>query len=157
MSSCTNRFCLLAALAASLSATADPDVQALVDRQVARGQDVVTIPAGRYRVAPHGGRHLILSGLTNATVDATGVEIVCTAYANALVVTNCSGLTVRGLAIDYDPLPWTQGRVTAVDAKTRTAEVDAMNPTGRTLPSAIQFSLSRGWNSGRRFHAVVLV
>ena len=43
---------------------------------------------------------------------------------NALVVTNCSGLTVKGLAIDYDPLPWTQGRVTAVDAKARTAEVE---------------------------------
>ena len=85
---------------------------------------VVTIPAERYRVAPRGGCHLLLSGLTNVTVNATGVELVCTAYANALVITNCSGLTVKGLSIDYDPLPWTQGRVTAVDAKARTAEVE---------------------------------
>lgn len=119
-----NKLCLLAAVITGLSAAADSDVQVLVDRQVAEGKRVVTIPAGRYRVAPRDGCHLLLSGLTNVTVNAAGAELVCTAYVNALVVTNCSGLTVKGLAIDYDPLPWTQGRVTAVDAKARTAEVE---------------------------------
>ena len=119
-----NSLCLLAVVITSLSVVADSDVQPLVDCQIAEGKRVVTIPAGRYRVAPHDGCHLRLSGLTNVTVDATGVELVCTAYANALVVTNCSGLMVKGLAIDYDPLPWTQGCVTAVDATARTAEVE---------------------------------
>lgn len=120
--------CFLAAtlVVAGLSAGAasEADVQPLVDCQIAEGKRVVTIPAGRYRVAPQDGCHLRLSGLTNVMVNATGVELVCTAYANALVVTNCSGLTVKGLAIDYDPLPWTQGWVTAVDATARTAEVE---------------------------------
>lgn len=99
-------------------------LQAQVDQQVRAGRTVVEIPAGRYRVAPTEGHHLLLAGLTNVTVNAVGVELVCTAYANALVVTNCSGVTVKGLAIDYDPLPWTQGRVMAVDEAARTAEVE---------------------------------
>ena len=123
--------CLLVSTAACLfvlvgrgAGDSQSDVQTIVDRQIESGNRDITIPAGRYRVAPQAGRHLLLSGLTNVTVNATGAELVCTDYANALVVTNCSGLTVKGLSIDYDPLPWTQGRVTAVDAKARTAEVE---------------------------------
>jgi hypothetical protein len=32
------------------------------------------------------------------------------------VITRCTNVTVRGLTIDYDPLPYTQGRISAISA-----------------------------------------
>jgi hypothetical protein len=47
-------------------------------------------------------------------IVATGVEMICTETTLALNIDDCRNVTLRGLTIDYDPLPFTQGRITAL-------------------------------------------
>ena len=55
--------------------------------------------------------HLLLRGVTNLTVEAAGATLVCLDSSSAIWFERCRNVTVRGLAIDYDPLPLTQGTV----------------------------------------------
>lgn len=113
-----NVFRALAALALLSPAVAAPevsDLQALVDAAATSGAKSVTIPAGTYRVAPPGhGRwaHLNLGNLTNFTVKAKGVTMLCTRDAVALELSGCSNVSVIGLTVDFDPMIFTQGVVT---------------------------------------------
>ena len=92
----------------------DWDLQGFIDEQLANGAKTITVPPGRYRVAPKRGVHLTLQNLDRVTLVATGVQMICTETTKALSIKNCRDLTVTGLTIDYDPLPFTQGRITAL-------------------------------------------
>ncbi|MFC1765192.1 right-handed parallel beta-helix repeat-containing protein [Planctomycetota bacterium] len=87
------------------------DLQAYIDREVKAGKKLIEINPGRYRVTPRNRAHLRLQNLDNLSIDATGVEMVCTETTRALTIENCRALTLIGLTIDYDPLPFTQGRI----------------------------------------------
>jgi hypothetical protein len=87
------------------------DLQQVIDRGVEAGLNPIVIPPGRYRVRPRHRQHLILRDLQNIQIDATGVEMICTETTRALSISNCLNVTLRGLTIDYDPLPYTQGRI----------------------------------------------
>ncbi len=83
------------------------------------GQGMVTISPGDYEVAA-GSSNTILSlpGLSNFTIDATGVRLIAKELKQVVRFTDADNLTVKGLAIDYDPLPFTQGTVTQVTGST---------------------------------------
>jgi hypothetical protein len=100
------------------------DLQAYVDQEVRAGRRRVVVPAGHYRVVPHNGHHLVLQNLKDVQLLADGVELVCTETTRALTISHCTNVSVRGLVIDYDPLPFTQGRITGFGADKRTAEVE---------------------------------
>ncbi|RPK55615.1 hypothetical protein EES43_26180 [Streptomyces sp. ADI96-02] len=85
-------------------------IEAQIERAVAAGTREVTITPGVYRRSST----LDLGKLDDFTVNASGVTIIQTRLVQALATGNASDLTVKGLTIDYDPLPFTQGRVTAV-------------------------------------------
>jgi hypothetical protein len=96
------------------------DLQGFIDARLAAGDTTVVIPAGRHLVTPRNREHLRLEGLRNIVIDGTGAEMVCTETTRAITIHNCENLTIRGLVIDYDPLPFTQARITAISAdKTR--------------------------------------
>lgn len=90
------------------------DLQQFINSELNAGKTSIVIPPGRYRVTPHDRQHLVLHDLRNVTILADGVEMICTETTRALTITHCTNLTVRGLVIDYDPLPFTQGRITAL-------------------------------------------
>ena len=117
-------FALLGALAWALPALANP-LQSIIDKGVKSGQSVIRIPAGRYEVAPTKGMHLNLVGLRNVTIDARGVEMICTETTLAISIRNCENLRIVGLTIDYDPLPFTQGRIVEIaeDRKSHVIEI----------------------------------
>lgn len=100
------------------------DLQAYIDKSIAAGETEVVVPPGRYRVEPSEGVHLRLHDLEGVTILADGVEMICTETTRALSIENCRGLTLRGLAIDYDPLPFTQGRIVTLSADKRVHEVE---------------------------------
>lgn len=82
----------------------------------------LVIPPGVYRLPKEGVR---LENLKDVTIDAKGVLFVATSFAKgttALRFENCDSVTLRGLTLDYDPLPFTQGTITALDPEKRTAE-----------------------------------
>ena len=90
------------------------DLQGFVSKRVADGARRIVIPPGRYRVTPRHAEHLRLEGVRDVEIVADGVEMVCTETTRAVTIEKCSKLTLRGLAIDYDPLPYTQGRIAAL-------------------------------------------
>jgi hypothetical protein len=100
------------------------DLPQFIQKELSAGKKTITIPPGRYRVTPQGKEHVRLSGLRDVTIEATGVELVCTETTRAVTVLNCTNLIIRGLSIDYDPLPFTQGRITSVSEDRRVYEVE---------------------------------
>ncbi len=81
---------------------------------------VVRILPGTYTV-PSGGIHL--RQLRNVTILADQVVFLTgDPQSRTLLFEQCTDVTVRGLTIDYDPLPFTQATLTAVDYKAYTAD-----------------------------------
>lgn len=106
------------------TAGADFDLQGFINSAVKAGQKKIVIPPGRYRVTPKERHHLRLEGLKNIEIVAEGVEMICTQTTRAISIANCSNLTLRGLTIDYDPLPFTQGRITAISADKTAVDIE---------------------------------
>ena len=92
------------------------DLRELIAQGISSGKSVITLPPGRYRVAPIKRDHLVFKGLKNITINAEGVEMICTQTTRAINIEQCENFTLRGLVIDYDPLPFTQARITAISA-----------------------------------------
>lgn len=90
------------------------DLQGFIDQALAAGEKRIVIAPGRYRVTPHRQCHLRLRDLEHVTLIAKDVEMICTETTQALSVENCRNVTIQGLTIDYDPLPFTQGRIVAL-------------------------------------------
>ena len=87
------------------------DLAAAVAEAVAAGRSELKVPPGVYRMdAP-----VVLRKVRGFTLDGTGVTLIRTQPANVFTLNACDDITVRGFTIDYDPLPFTQGTVTAVD------------------------------------------
>lgn len=98
------------------------DLPAYIDRQIQAGTNRVVIPPGRYRVTPKNGAHLRFQNLTNLEIIADGVEMICTETRQAIVFNQCRNLHLRGLTVDYDPLPMTEGRIVALAPDKRWVE-----------------------------------
>jgi hypothetical protein len=90
------------------------DLQGFIDKALAAGQKRIVVPPGRYRVKPQRQCHLRLRDLQDVEIIAADVEMVCTETTQALTIDNCRNVALRGMTIDYDPLPFTQGRIVAL-------------------------------------------
>lgn len=90
------------------------DLQGFIDKAVADGQKQIVIPPGIYRVTPKQRQHLILKDLNDIDIVAEQVEMICTETTRALTIFHCQNVKLSGLTIDYDPLPFTQGRIVAM-------------------------------------------
>ncbi len=80
---------------------------------VKAGQHTVKIKPGVYRLKPKtpSQPHVTLFQLKDMEIDARGVTLLCTNNSTALDILACTNVTLRGLVIDYDPLPFTQGTI----------------------------------------------
>ena len=90
------------------------DLQGFIDGEIKAGKKRIIIPPRRYRVAPRHETHLYFKHLADVEIIATGVEMICTHTTRAVVLENCRNVRLTGLTIDYDPLPFTQGRIVTV-------------------------------------------
>lgn len=90
------------------------DLRALINAELTAGKKRIVIPQGRYRVSSEQGYHLQFKNLTGIEIVANNVEMVCTSTVQALMFDHCSNVTLRGLIVDYDPLPFTQGKIIAI-------------------------------------------
>jgi hypothetical protein len=102
------------ALALPISAekvSATDGIIARIQAAVAARQTKIRLPAGVVRL----DETIELRGLENIEIDGTGTTLVMTRSEAILRIKECSGLTIRGLVLDYDPIPFTQGTVTRVD------------------------------------------
>jgi len=116
------------------------DLQGFIDQQIQTGKKNIVVPPGSYRVTPRGGQHLTLRNSQGIQIVADGVEMICTETTTALNLSHCTNVTVRGLVIDYDPLPFTQGRITSFASDKKFAEVELFDGYP-AAESAINFKL----------------
>jgi len=103
------------------------DLQAFLDTALQNGKTTIIVPPGRYCVVPHHGTHLTFRNLTNITVIADNVEMICTETRRAVAFDHCRNVTLRGLTIDYDPLPFTEARITALAPDKRWVEFEILD------------------------------
>lgn len=103
-----------------------------VEATAANGVDL-RIDPGRYRFAPDDTKHHVeFQDLPELTIAGPGATIAFTdPLAGGIRFVNCEPLTVRGLALDYEPVPFTQGEIVAVSRadRTVTVQLDAGYPT----------------------------
>jgi len=111
-------------------------IQAAVDR----GEKRVRLSPGIYysHTAPK-KIHLTLKRLSDLEIDATGVTLIASNLVAALEIIHCRNLTLRGLTIDYDPLPMTQGAI--VDFGTNREWTEIRIHPGYPEPTALE----KGW------------
>jgi hypothetical protein len=64
--------------------------------------------------------HISLNGVKGLTIEGNGAELINNPWNNIVKLEECEDVTVRGFVIDCDPLPFTQGTITNVDAKNGT-------------------------------------
>lgn len=99
------------------------DLQAAIDEAFSLGIHQVTIPAGVHRIdSTLRLRHLNDFTLQGPDADsADGATLIFTnLQSGGISVNDCNRLTLRGFSIDFDPLPFTQGTVDAIDLKAGT-------------------------------------
>jgi hypothetical protein len=84
-------------------------------RAVAGDKRTFTIPPGIYRGRVDENVFLTLKNAKDLTLNAEGVTLVCEKLTRAMQISNCEDLTLRGLTVDYDPVPFTHGTIVAVD------------------------------------------
>ncbi len=140
------------------------NLPALIAKGLAAGDKEIVIPPGRYRVSPADQQHLLLRGVKDTTIVADGVEMVCTETTRAITIEGCENLTIRGLTIDYDPLPYSQGVITAIsedagwlkvdilegypEPRQSTGSVEIFNPATDTLRGRVTYYNTRCEPSG---------
>lgn len=102
------------------AAAAPLDLQRLLDDAVAARRASVAIPPGTYRVKPSGKNpayHLAVMGARDIEIVGSGATLVFeNPKMGGIWFEHCTRMTVRGLTLDWDPLPFTQGRIVAADA-----------------------------------------
>lgn len=97
-----------------LQAGAPFDLQGFLNKEIAAGRKRIVVPPGRYRVSAEGAVHVTLAHANDLEIVAEGVTMICTRRTRAIEFRECRNVRLRGLTIDYDPLTFTQGKVTAV-------------------------------------------
>lgn len=86
---------------------------------VAAGQPSFTIPPGDYRFSKRG---LLTASITNMTIEAKGAVFYIEQINFGLELYQCKNMTLRGLSLDYDPLPYSQGHIVAIDEASETID-----------------------------------
>ena len=106
------------------------DMRTLIDGELAAGKKEIVVPAGRYYTTPKDGTHLQFKNLEDVTVKAYGAELICTQTIAAIRIENCRNLKIEGLVIDYDPLPYTQGKIVSMSDDKMSFEVEIFEGYG---------------------------
>jgi hypothetical protein len=81
---------------------------------------VVELPPGRHRLT----KDLMIIDQADIGIDGGGCTLVQTAWQSVFEIRDCRNVVISNLALDYDPVPFTQGTVTALDATGKTIDVN---------------------------------
>lgn len=104
------------------------DLQAFIDDKIAQGQKQIMLPEGRLRLSQgRNNAHLFFENLEGISLIGNNTELICTETIQAIKLENCSNVKIQGINIDYDPLPYTQGIITAVSGDKSWITVDLLD------------------------------
>ncbi len=91
------------------------DLKAAIDS----GAKAFRIPKAIYRL----DTNLELRGLNDFVLDGQGATLVFEPGGGKVILRECRNCSVKGLVLDLDPLPFTQGTILSVDSAAKTAEI----------------------------------
>ena len=86
-----------------------------IAQAVLSGKEKVVLRPGVYRGRVDGNVFITIKDANSLEVDAGGVTMICEKLTRAIEIHNCQNIQIRGLTVDYDPLPFTQGTIVEVD------------------------------------------
>ncbi len=89
------------------------------------GQKTIVIPKGTYRIPAFDGRWFLeLRDLVDLDIDGREATLVLDGPWNGFIeLWRCRGVTVRGLTLLHDPMPFTQGRIEAFGADEKSLDL----------------------------------
>ena len=103
-------------------------LRVLLAEGVAAKAPRIVIPPGIYRGGPAprpdgkaspdragSNVHVLIENLSDTEIIAEGVTLLCTDLTRAIMFRDCRKVELRGLTVDYDPLPFTQGDIVEVN------------------------------------------
>jgi len=128
----------------SKNTNAPKDFAAIIYKALAEGQKKIDIPKGIYYMEMKDGRPLTLDSLKDVEINANGSEIITRLPSQAIQISNCENLKISGFSIDCDTIPFTQGKIVAIDSVDRMWwEVEIMGGyplggLGRSMPDRVQ-------------------
>lgn len=95
----------------------------------------IVIPPGIYRICDTKVRAVSVDGLRKSTIVADGVTVVLKT-GQSFKLNGCADVTLTGLTVDFDPLPFSQGKITEIDpvGKSITVVLDEGYPALESLP-----------------------
>ncbi len=116
---------------------------------------VLRFEAGRtYRVSSGFGYVIALLAQEHITVEGGGATLLLGGERRGVMLRDCRDVSVRGLRVDYDPLPFAEALVTGVDKADRSIEVQIADgfaippPGGPTRSGGEQAYFAMLWNPG---------
>ena len=132
-------FCAAACLAASAAAQNHPDLHEVLDRQ--KGRNLIEIPKGTYTLDVRSNGPYKFHNLTDVHINGNGSTVICNNQEQAFSFYNCVRVELRDLTIDYDPLCFTQGEITAVaeDGSWFDVRIDEGYPVTGLAANRVQF------------------
>ena len=110
---------ILCCCTSTLNAQDKRDIKIWIKRALADGQRRIVVPAGTWYMDLKDGTPLILQDLSGVKIIGNGVNIICNTPTQAIEIQHCENLYISGLTIDYDPLPFTQGKIIDLDTGKR--------------------------------------
>jgi len=119
---------LLIVLFLSQVVRAEVDVQHLIDQALAKGDRRLVLPSGVVRVAAPADKrayHLTLRGVKDFEIVGEKTTLVFSQpQVGGLLLIGCQNVAVRGVTLDWDPLPFTQGRIVKFDPDARAIRLE---------------------------------
>ena len=128
------------AILAAIEACRDKQSTKLV---FARGRyDINGGPMGqRGRLQPS----LNIKNINNLTIEGNGAELIGHDYSTMFHFTECHNITINNLTVDWDPLPFTQGKV--VEAEDDHIDIEVVAPftaqAGRRTEALLGYDIER--------------
>ncbi len=114
------------------------DIQRIFSEAAKHTPATVKFEKGDYLLDPGGAKAFV--GFTNTNdliIDGGGANITFTGFLTYVELEHCERILVKNFTFDFDPLPYTAGRVIAVDVAAGTFDVEIApgHPLPETNPS----------------------
>ena len=125
------------------SAQQDTDIRQMILDAVSQGQSTLTLPAGTFRV----DQTISLYGnAQNLTITGQGqTHLIMTQHQPLFNLNGAKNITIDGISLDYDPLPFTQATITSIQDKVVTFELhDGYPRLGPTYLTSKQLMIFDG-------------
>src|SRR5210317_548474 len=109
------RILIILCLFISSGVFSQADFRMIIESALEKGEKNISIPMGTYTLMSEDYESVTLKDLKDVSIDANGSTIICKKPSRAFDIINCENVRLANFTIDYDPLPYTQGRIIEMD------------------------------------------